>query len=159
MNTIQRAFSQLFFCLTLLVISSSVLANNKLTFGLGAGSFYSGIGINAGMQSATDIKYISVGCVSYSTIYGETCGAGIGWVSTDIFDFQTPKHGASVYVGVIGSESNNYDRKAVYGGSLGYHYFFSGIADSGFNVGFSVTAGNTDDGMSIGSMFQVGYQF
>ena len=142
-----------------LVISSSTLANDNFTFGIGAGSLYSGLGVNAGIQSKTDLKYISVGCVSYSSIYGETCGVGIGWVKTDVFDFQTPKHGASLYIGIVGDEYDNFDRKAIYGAGLGYHYFFNGINNSGVNLGFTMVAGNENDGIGMGGMFQLGYQF
>jgi len=126
---------------------------------MGAGSLYSGIGVNAGIQSYTDLKYISAGCVSYSSIYGETCGVGAGWVKTDIFDFQTPKHGASLYIGIVGSEYDNLSHEAIYGVGLGYHYFFKGVGQSGANLGFTITAGNENDGIAMGSMFQVGYQF
>ena len=142
-----------------LVISSSTLANDNFTFGIGAGSFYSGLGVNAGIQSKTDLKYISVGCVSYSSIYGETCGVGIGWVKTNIFEFQTAKHGASLYVGVVGSEYDNFDHDAIYGTGLGYHYFFNGINESGVNLGFTIVVGNQNDGIGMGGRFQVGYQF
>jgi hypothetical protein len=142
-----------------LVLSSESFASDTFTFGLGAGSFYSGIGLNAGIQSKTDLKYISVGCISYSSIHGETCGVGAGWVETDIFNFQTPKHGASLYIGIVGSEYDNFDHEAIYGAGLGYHYFFRGIGNSGTNLGFTLIAGNEKDGMGMGGMFQVGYQF
>lgn len=62
----------------ILVSSSQTLAKDGFTFGLGAGSLYS----------------------------------GIGWVKTDLFDFQTPNHGASIY---IGSELDYDGYQAVYG--------------------------------------------
>ncbi|MCJ8297236.1 MAG: hypothetical protein MJK15_22815 [Colwellia sp.] len=137
---------------------------------MGAGTFYSGVGVgvgvNAGIQSKNDLKYISAGCVSYSSIYGGTCGVGVGWVKTDIFDFQTPKHGVSLYIGVVGSEFDNLAHEAVYGASLGYHYFLRGIGyhyflrgigNPGFNFGFTLVAGNEKDG--VGGIFQAGYQF
>jgi hypothetical protein len=141
------------------VASSQVLANNNFTFGIGAGSFYSGVGVNTGVQSKTDLKYLSIGCVSYSSLHGETCGVGVGWVKTDIFDFQTPKHGTSVYVGIVGSEYANFDHEAIYGVGLGYHYFLRGIDKSGFNFGLTLTAGDENKGVGMGGMFQVGYQF
>ena len=138
---------------------SQAIANDIFTFGLGVGNLYSGIGVNVGVQSEIDLKYISAGCVSYSSIYRETCGVGAGWVKTDIFDFQTPKHGASLYIGIVGSEYDNFDHDAIYGAGLGYHYFLNGIGKSGFNLGFTVTAGSENDGIGMGGMFQVGYQF
>jgi len=142
-----------------IALSSQAIANNTFTFGLGAGSLYSGIGVNIGVQSKTEFKYISAGCVSYSSIYGETCGVGAGWIKTDIFDFQTPKHGASLYIGIVGSEYDNFDRDAIYGVGLGYHYFFKGIDQSGVNLGFTIVAGNENDDIGMGGMLQIGYQF
>jgi hypothetical protein len=142
-----------------LVASTQTLANEHLTFGIGAGSLYSGLGVNVGIQSESDFKYISAGCVSYSSIHGETCGVGVGWVKTDIFEFQTPKHGASIYIGVVDDEYHDFDREAIYGVGLGYHYFVNGINNSGTNFGFTVVAGNENDGIGMGGMFQIGYQF
>ena len=142
-----------------LVVSSQTLANDNFTFGIGAGSLYSGVGVNIGFQSKTDLKYVSAGCVSYSSLYGETCGIGAGWVKTDVFDFQTPKHGISLHVGIVGDEYDDFDRKAVYGAGLGYHYFFNGINNSGVSLGFTIVAGNENDEIGMGGMFQVGYQF
>ncbi|ALO35052.1 hypothetical protein CMT41_10245 [Colwellia sp. MT41] len=70
-----------------LVVSSPTFASDDFTFGIGLGSLYSGIGVNTGMQSNVDLKYISAGCVSYSS-QGSTCAMGIGWVKTDIFGFK-----------------------------------------------------------------------
>lgn len=152
------------FALTLLTtltlsIAPGTSAENNFTFGLGVGSLYSGLGANVGIQTENDLKYLSVGCVSYSSIYGETCGIGAGWVFTDIFDFQTPKHGLGIYVGIVDDEYDDFDREAVYGAGLGYHYFVSGIDKSGFNLGFTATAADEKDGFSIGGLFQIGYQF
>ena len=142
-----------------ITITPRVLANDTFTFGIGTGSLYSGVGINAGVQSKTDFKYISVGCVSYSSIYEETCGIGIGWVKTDIFNFQTPKQGLSLYLGIVDNEYVKSDHKAVYGAGLGYHYFFNGMGQQGVNLGFTVTAGNKNTGLDMGGIFQLGYQF
>lgn len=142
-----------------LAISSQTFANDNFTFGVGLGSLYSGVGVNVGIQSKTDLKYLSVGCVSYSSLSGEACGGGIGWVKTDLFNSTNTKHGASVYLGIVGSENDHFNNDPIYGLGLGYHYFFSGINQSGLNLGVTVVAGNEDDGIGVGSMFQVGYQF
>lgn len=143
----------------ILAFSSQTFANDDVTFGLGLGSLYSGIGLNAGLKSETDLRLFSAGCVSYSSLYGKTCGVGASWIKTDIFEFQTPNHGASIYIGIVGDEYDNNDRKAVYGAGLGYHYFFNGINNSGVNLGFTLIAGNENDGIGMASLFQIGYQF
>ena len=53
-----KAITKSFLFPVALVISSSTLANDNFTFGIGAGSLYSGLGVNAGIQSKTDLKYI-----------------------------------------------------------------------------------------------------
>jgi len=50
-------------------------------------------------------------------------GLGAGWITTDLFDFQNSKHGASSYAGIVGRKYDNFDDKAIYGAGLGYHYF------------------------------------
>jgi len=141
-----------------LIISPSSIANDKFTFGAGIGTFYSGLGINVGIQSKTDIRYVSLGCVSVSS-NGETCAGGIGWVTTELFDSKSTKHGTSIYLGIVGTEKNYLNNDPIYGVGLGYHYFFSGINYSGFNLGFTLVAGNKNDGTEIGGMLQAGYQF
>lgn len=141
-----------------LFLSPQALASNDYTFGVGLGSLYSGLGVNAGIQSDVDLKYISAGCVAVNS-FGSACGMGVGWITTDMFDFQTPKHGISLYLGVVGSESFQNRYEPVYGGGLGYTYFFSSIGKSGFNIGFTLVAGSGDYDNIAGGMFQAGYQF
>jgi hypothetical protein len=132
----------------------SVLAD-EISVGVGLGSLYSGLGANISKRSDSDIQYLSYGCASYSTIYGSACGLGLGWVSTDIFDFQTPKHGLGLYFGVVGGENKDFDNKPVYGAGIGYHYFFHGVHSAGANVGLTVVS----EGSDTAAMFQIGYQF
>jgi hypothetical protein len=153
-----KGINKSFLLSLMLVTSSQTLANDDFTFGIGAGSLYSGIGVNAAIQSKVDLKYISAGCVSYSP-QGAVCGMGIGWIKTDIFDFQTPNHGASVYIGVIGSERDYDGSQPIYGAGAGYHYFFNGIGNSGVNLGFTLVSGNGDYDRLTGAMLQLGYQF
>jgi len=79
-------------------------AEENYSFGLGLGTSYSGIGVNISQLNENNMKYISVGCISYSTVSGSACGAGIGWIKTDIFDSDSNKHGFGGYIGVVGAE-------------------------------------------------------
>jgi hypothetical protein len=72
--------------------------------GIGMGAMYSGIGANIALVSKNDFKYISAGCTEYSSAYGSECGFGIGWVTTDLFDFETNNHGFGIYAGMLGTE-------------------------------------------------------
>ena len=74
MQTITKSFLFSF----VLVLSPQAFPKDNFTFGIGAGTFYSGVGVNAGIQSKSELKYISAGCVSYSSLYDGTCGVGIG---------------------------------------------------------------------------------
>lgn len=131
-----------------------------ISVGVGAGMSYSGLGANVAYVSETDMKYVSAGCVSYSSSSGSTCGAGIGWIKTDLFDNDSNKHGLGAYLGVVGVETAFLrDDKAVYGAGLGYHYFFNGIDKSGFNLGITVVAADTEDDDKFGLSLQAGYQF
>ena len=147
------------FSLSILLFNASALAENKFTAGIGLGSLYAGIGLNVGIQSSTDFKYISSGCVSYSSMNGSTCGFGLGYMTTELFDYQSNKHAANFYIGMVGSERDNFDDKALYGAGIGYSYFFSGINKSGGNIGFTVVGAKKSDGLEIGGMLQIGYQF
>lgn len=151
------------FCLTTLFLTTSVSAKDAFTVGLGTGSLYAGLGFNVGLQSNTDFKYLSAGCTSYSTYTGKTCGFGIGYMTTELLKSQSKHHAANFYVGIIGTERNYarryFEDKAIYGAGLGYSYFFSGIDKSGGNIGFTLLGGKRHDDLSLGGMFQLGYQF
>jgi hypothetical protein len=142
-----------------LAFSANSLAED-FSFGVGVGSLYSGVGVNAASRSATDLKYLSAGCVSYSDYDGSTCGVGVGWIKTDLFNSQNTKHGFGAYLGVVGSERVRFSEdEALYGLGLGYHYFFNGIERSGTNLGVSYVAGDAESGFDSAVMIQVGYQF
>ncbi len=134
-------------------------ANEQHSFGVGLGSSYSGLGINIAQLSDDDMKYISAGCVSSSSKNGSTCGLGIGWIVTDLFDNNNNKHGLGAYAGIIGTEINLDDNQPLYGLGFGYHYFLNGINKPGTNLGFSFLTGNSDNGQENVLMFQIGYQF
>ena len=147
------------FCLSTLLFNTSVSAENDFTAGIGIGSLYGGVGLNVGLQSTTDFKYVSAGCVSYSSMNGETCGFGIGYMTTGLFDYQSKKHASNFYIGIVGTERGYYEDKALYGAGLGYSYFFNGIDKSGANIGFTLIGAKANGDLEIGGMLQLGYQF
>ena len=159
-------------CLVLstLLFSSSVLASESAqstSFGLGLGAIYSGIGGNFALVSDTDMKYVSLGCTSYSSDGKSSCGAGLGWIKTDLFNADSNKHGLGVYVGKVDEDRRvkvvngrlKFDEKDVYGLGLSYTYFASGINSPGFNIGVSVHKTNSDYDSGVSAFWQVGYQF
>jgi len=137
----------------------SAQAEDSYSVGLGMGTLYSGVGVNVAMLSKHDMKYISGGCLSYSSFGGVTCGAGIGWIKTDLFDANSDNHGFGLYLGAVGTERRRFEDKALYGAGIGYHYFFRGIANSGGHIGVSVTHGRGKSENGSGVIFEFGYQF
>lgn len=142
--------------LSIFLFLTSADAEESYSFGLGMGTSYSGLGVNISQRSESDMKYLSAGCVGYSSIFGSACGAGVGWIRTDLFETNSNKHGFGAYLGVVGSKSKfrgvSYDKKAKYGVGIGYHYFFSGISESGANIGLTLVSDNA-------ALLQWGYQF
>ncbi|WP_231907350.1 hypothetical protein [Colwellia sp. PAMC 20917] len=64
--------------LSLNCIAEDIQLETKYSVGVGLGALYSGIGANFSLISENDMKYISGGCVEYSTRYGAGCGFGLG---------------------------------------------------------------------------------
>ena len=145
--------------MSFLFSSYHLQAEDSFSAGVGAGTKYSGLGANFSLLTATDMKYISAGCLSYGSRSGLTCGAGLGWITTDLLDEGSNNHGVGFYLGAIGSQSYQLNEEAIYGAGLGYHYFFNGIDKSGVNIGLSLAYGKDDKESVSGVMFEIGYQF
>lgn len=145
--------------------------DKDFSIGIGVGSMYTGIGANLSLLSENDLKYISVGCVEYSSRLGSTCGFGAGWIKTDLFDFDSNKHGFGVYAGLVGRESYfsrasttegievYYHDDNIYGAGISYTYFMNGINRRGATFGVSFHATNASVESKFGGFLQVGYQF
>jgi hypothetical protein len=155
------------------LFSISVVAteqNNDSTysFAVGAGAPYAGLGGHVAKVSDTDMKYLSLGCIQYSSLMGSACGLGAGWMVTDLFDATSNKHGFGVYALQNAGEEiasrgegvfaeYQFQRYSALG--LNYTYFSNGINQSGFTFGLSIHATNADYDEKINGMFQIGYQF
>ena len=154
----------IYLVILLLLASSKAYASEKdLSFGIGAGALYSGLGINIGVQGENDFRYIAAGCVAvgYSSVSGwiSACGVGVGWIWTDIFSKLSNKHGIGFYLGPVGSTRENLDRETVYGAGITYDYFFKGINSSGWNLGVTPAIGRHNGDAKGYLLLQVGYQF
>ena len=158
--------------LLLPLLSLSCLATEEnqtknYSIGVGMGALYSGIGANFSLVSENDLKYISAGCTAYGSTNGAECGVGIGWITTELFDFGNNKHGFGIYAGILGKENSytyennqySFDENNYYGAGVSYTYFMSGINQSGLNFGVSLHATNADYDGKYGGFFQIGYQF
>tara|TARA_R110001583_G_scaffold39399_6_gene126249 strand:- start:5517 stop:6005 length:489 start_codon:yes stop_codon:yes gene_type:complete len=138
----------------------------EYSVGVGMGALYSGIGANFSFISKNDMKYISAGCTEYSSLSGYSCGFGAGWIKTDLFDFNSNKHGFGVYASLVGHETYatlndqySINDNDIYGAGVSYTYFMNGIDQSGTTFGLSIHATNADFEGRYGAFFQVGYQF
>jgi len=140
--------------------SNIALSEDNQSFGLGMGSLYNGIGMSYGFQSQNSYKYVSLGClsISYSSIYGSeyNCGVGAGFLITDLFKFESNKHGFGAHVGAT---YNEHYSEIEYFIAPQYVYFFNSINNSGWNLGGSIRLGKYDGESDIIPTFQVGYQF
>lgn len=156
--------------LSLISISEVAVANDtdkKFSVGVGMGAAYSGLGANLALLSDRDMKYISAGCVEYSSRFGSTCGFGLGWIVTDLFNSKSNRHGWGIYVTKAGHESNfvfdgniaRFNEKEYYGAGVSYTYFMNSINKSGLNFGISAHATNAKYDEKVNGFLQVGYQF
>lgn len=141
--------------------------SKNYSVGLGMGAMYSGIGANIALVSKNDFKYISAGCTAYGSNNGAECGFGIGWVTADLFDFDTNNHGFGIYAGMLGEEryttfKNNqyaFHENNYYGAGVSYTYFMNGINKPGATFGISFHATNAEYDGRYGAFLQLGYQF
>lgn len=163
---------QVIFVVSIFLYSNLSYANDsEMSVGLGVGFMYSGIGGNLAFVDDDSMKYISLGCVSYGSTDGARCGGGIGWITTDLFNFESNKHGFGIYAGIVGNEgyssysssSDSTDiyrhNNTVYGAGVSYTFFTRGINKRGTTLGFSIHASNAEFDNKYGGFLQVGYQF
>jgi len=122
---------------SLLLLSGTLLATeNAISYGLGLGQLYNGVGVNIALQDTTNMKYVAVGCIdaSYGSYSGwdANCGVALGYVSTTILSDKNNKHGLGVHIAL----SDDVDNVAGTIG-VGYTYFVNEISNSGWNVGLT----------------------
>jgi hypothetical protein len=127
---------------------------------MGVGALYNGIGINAALMNDSDLKYISLGCMSvvYSTNDGTTfnCGGGIGWMKSDILS-ENNKHGLGLHTGATYNTHKNLNEFEPYFG-VSYMYFFKEMTSGGWHLGLTPSI-SKHDGDTSGLLFlEIGYQ-
>ncbi|MBI3775363.1 MAG: hypothetical protein HY273_07400 [Gammaproteobacteria bacterium] len=156
----QRGKLSVFGCVFLAVLAHAAKADDKISFGVGLGAAYGGVGINVARITAGNMYYGAVGCYAYST--GEkdaACGGALGWISTNLFAQANDQHGIGVVIGAVGAENNSSGLNAVYGGGVTYTYFFSGLNQRGANVGAGIAGGDYKRGVDSILLIQLGIQF
>jgi hypothetical protein len=147
-------FAIILVCLTV----SHASAGPDLSFGMGLGYFYNGLGVNLALKGPHDFKYLGTGVSTVEVTDDDTdIGFGItaGWVRTDILPNESDKHGLGIFLSVNGGE--DFDTVLSLGPS--YTYFFKGTSQPGFNLGLAAGPGFTEDDTYLVVMGQIGYQF
>jgi len=136
-------------------------ADGRLSFGLGMGALYNGLGVNAAFMQGPDLKYVSLGCVSlaYSSNSGASsnCGVGAGWMRSDILS-NNGRHGLGVHLGVTYNSHDDRDEVEVFVG-IPYAYFFKGMTAAGWHAGLTPVLGRRDGDLEGGLLLNLGYQF
>ncbi len=136
-------------------------ADERVSFGLGMSALYNGLGVNAAFMKGSDLKYVSLGCVSiaYSSNSGASsnCGVGVGWMRSDILS-NNGKHGLGVHLGITYNSHDDRDDVEVFVG-VPYAYFFSGMTAASWHVGLTPVLGRRDDDTEGGLLVNLGYQF
>jgi len=144
----------------LLLFSGTLFAtSDDISYGIGLGQLYNGVGVNVALQDTTSMKYAAIGCmeVGYGSYEGwdTSCGIAVGYVSTSILSSANNKHGLGISIGAV---EDSGDMSGTIG--LGYTYFVNGISDSGLNIGLTPVATFRDsDDNEVGLLLNLGYQF
>ena len=157
-----------FFAIILVCLAARhASAGQDLSFGMGLGYFYNGLGVNLALKSPHDFKYLGTGVIGFQATssndsssnehseYSVWYGVTAGWVRTDIITKQSDKHGLGIFLSVDGGKDFNTML------SLGpsYTYFFKGVSQPGFNLGLASGLGFTEDYTCWTIGLQIGYQF
>ncbi len=136
-------------------------ADEQVILGMGIGALYNGLGANIGFTKESDLKYVSLGCISlgYGSYSGisSSCGVGAGWMRSDILS-DNDKHGIGIHLGATynTSDSKN-DMEAFIG--IPYVYFFNAMNYDGWNIGFTPLVGKYDDNRIGRLLLNLGYHF
>lgn len=158
-------------------ISQATIADpGGVSFGLGMGALYNGLGVNLGVQGADDFTYLSLGCIGFSHTESEhiasgpngsttrtsesdwdgNCGLGAGYIKQGLFGL-SKKHAFGAALGATYNEE--YDRNEGYVG-LSYQYFFNGSNGvKGWHVGLTPVLRFYESSSEGHLMINLGYQF
>lgn len=150
-------------CLILASVFSvaTSIADDNVSFGVGAGALYNGLGANVSFVKKSDLKYVSLGCIAigYSSNNGTSsnCGIGAGWMRSDILS-ENNKHGLGIHIGVTYNTSNDRNDTETFIG-VPYVYFFKGMTSGGWNIGLTPIIGKHNGSIKGGLLLNLGYQF
>ena len=141
---------------------------DKLSYGVGMGQIYNGLGGNVRLTTETEMRYLSLGCTEFSkgdhTKRENVCGVGAGYLKTNILpkylpDFfsDTDRHAIGASFSIMSNSHTDYADILL---AYGYTYFTEGISKRGWNFGLSPTfqySKSLDN--KLGIIMDIGYQF
>jgi hypothetical protein len=147
--------------LALLATTPTCWAQERYSFGVGAGATYSGLGIAVGKHSERTMQYGSLGCMAIEDGGNSVCGISMGAFRSDLLGTASDRHGLGLHLGLVGAgrPEPHKDLKPAYGIGLTYAYFWNGITQPGFNFGFTPALGYVKGDASGYFTLQIGYQF
>ena len=142
--------------------------------GVGLGVLYNGIGINYSKSTENGLAFGAVGCIgisisgSSSTSDGATtresesietsCGVGIGFVSTELF--QSKKHTIGASAGLNYNTGISGNSGLEWNVIPHYVYFLNGVKNRGINLGIGGVLTYRDSGFDDpGLLLNVGFHF
>jgi len=138
--------------------SAASFADDEVSFGVGTGSLYSGLGINAALRGDSHIGYVAAGCLgvmSGSSGLVVPCGIGAGWLWTDLLTKANNRHGIGLYAGPVEYQYN----KTRYGLGFTYEYFLLGVNSKGWNFGTTLATRRANGKARETLFLNAGYQF
>jgi hypothetical protein len=146
----------------MMLLASVVNAEeSELSYGLGIGALYNGVGINIASPTKEDLKYVSLGCMdfSYSSYVGfnTNCGLGIGYINTSIIG-DSNKHGLGLHLAVHEDDGGDSSTQVSLG--VGYTYFLN-QSKIGWNFGLTpiYIFGDSENDNKVALLFDLGYEF
>lgn len=147
-----------------IALLSSAAQASDFDFGVGVGPQYSGVGVSSKyFPSKSSALGLSAGCISFSSTFGHTCGAGLSYERTDLFSASSDQHSFGLYLGLSGSEfrlsGNRYDDEAVYGGALFYTFYFEELSQPGLHIGAHISTENRSHSTEVDFGINLGYRF
>lgn len=145
----------------MMLLASVVKAEeSELSYGLGIGGLYNGVGVNIASPTKEDLKYVSIGCIDFSynsySGWNTNCGLGLGYINTSIIG-DSNKHGLGLHLAVHEDGSANNAQVSV---GAGYTYFVD-PSKIGWNFGLTpiYIFEDSENNDKLALMFDVGYQF
>lgn len=157
----------------LLFTATSISYASPISFGVGVGALYNGLGVNAAFNYQEGLlPYVSVGCIGAATSGNETrynCGFGAGIINAKWLSPRRLNHGLGFAAGITKDETEQYkgdldssepytDLTETYIG-VGYTWFSNSINRPGFTVGATPMVIKNKIDHQFHLQLNLGYQF